>query len=112
MQTFYLSIDEDPIHCTFCGHKVLLEADAEEQISPCKHTLFVATSEGGFEYSSDKLHGLTDLSNDFDFYGYLPDEGVDEFIEQLDLIDSYVVEAGAPAPAGLSVYVGFWPGDE
>lgn len=70
MQKIQLDGYSCPLHCPFCGHETI----AEEAISPCEHTLFIATDET-LEYCSELIKKRT-LIKKADELGW--DEATDE----------------------------------
>ena len=86
--------------CMFCGVQVLFE---DGSITACPHVLFIATSEGGYEYGPDESP-VGDILPSFDSEKSYLDQlkEVNEFPE-----DSFMVEIYTPAPSGMEAYVGF-----
>lgn len=113
-----------PIYCGFCGQLVIPAEEALEEFSPtpCKHTLFIAHSEGiefladrskdrlikdGFTFGDE--YGLISIYKDVD--GEEEAIGVDDLIETMEFPDVLVVESVVGAPSGMTLSVGFAPVD-
>ena len=96
-----------PIHCPVCGHRVLGGAESEEaEVSPCRHTLFVAHDEG-FEYRSplfDKTKGIEGIPSEEIDPG---EDGYDGFTDALSLKNAMKISVFMPAPSFLGAYIGF-----
>jgi hypothetical protein len=96
------SLWDSGLFCLFCGQKVLDGAN----VNPCPDTLFVATSEGGFEFRSARLNaiyawqGLDESEIDVG-------DGCSSFTDQIPISDAIKITLSGPAPSGLQVYVGF-----
>jgi hypothetical protein len=108
-----------PIHCGFCGHKVIDDEDSGSTgPSPCKHTLFVAHSEG-IEHLAERTKaqlsekGYVIEGDDLLEIYLTPDEDEsidpDELSKLLEFEDGMVVEAQVGPPSGMITYVGFAP---
>ena len=102
---------QSPIHCPFCGVKVL-DAYNEENDGPfleaCKHTLFVAHDEG-FEYRSpafDENLGFDGLDND----SILSKGSPDKITDLITIPDAVKFAAYVGPPSFFGSYVGFDPG--
>jgi hypothetical protein len=112
---------DTPIHCCFCGQRVLDLGDERDQplIAPCDHTLFVAHDEG-FEFLSERAasnlgakgytfhhhdSGVFDIANADPQATDMPD-GVTDAI---DIPDSVKIASYTPAPSFMGAYVGFAP---
>jgi len=83
------------IYCPFCG----TAAVTPDGLNQCEHTLFHASSEGGFEYVSAKL----DFTADVD----LDELSMDEFLDELEYPNAIRIDVFQPAPSGFCGYVGF-----
>jgi hypothetical protein len=108
-----------PVHCGFCGHQVLGRDDSAVDPTPCKHTLYIAHSEG-FEFIADRVKKqikdkgfifedgefITSIEHesdaDQDLFPY-------EMPDILEFDDGLNVECVVGAPSGMVVYVGFAP---
>jgi hypothetical protein len=110
-----------PVHCGFCGHKVLDRDDSTSDPSPCIHTLYIAHVEG-FEYIADRaISQLKDkgyIFNDDAFIDSIEHESDEDKVllpyelpETLEFQDGLNVECVVGAPSGMVVYVGFAPLD-
>lgn len=95
MQRVELSSYRDPLYCPFCGNKTI----GERKISPCEHTLFIATDEG-LEYCSERLD-RNELENQAE------DSSWDEATDGLDYPDSLKFAIYIPAPSFFGSYVGY-----
>lgn len=109
LKTFYYT----PVHCPFCGTRVMGADPADEtRITACPHTLFIA-HDTAFEYRSGRfdanlaLGGLSDLEVEQRWLG--KEGGIDGFTNQVTLADSIKVAAYAPAPSAYGSYYGFAP---
>ncbi len=110
-----------PVHCSFCGHKVLDRDDSTSDPSPCKHTLYITHIEG-FEYIADRVKNqLKDKGYIFDeeeFMSTIEHESDEDKVmspyeipNMLEFEDGLNVECVVGAPSGMIVYVGFAPLD-
>lgn len=117
IQRVELSSYEIPLHCPFCGRRVLSypedEREAattpEDMVTPCPHTLFVAHDEG-FEYRSARFEQAMGLSADEDLLtADLGDDSYDSFTDKVPIRDSIKIASYVPAPSGFGTYVGFAP---
>jgi hypothetical protein len=111
-----------PIHCGFCGQLVIPPEEALEdtQIDPCKHTLFIAHSEG-YEFLSERVQEqLKNKGYGIDIDGslimicyYEPREeeslDIEDMVNELDFPDGLIVESVVGPPSGMSLLVGFAP---
>jgi hypothetical protein len=106
-----------PIHCLFCGQRVIAVPDSaptgqeplENPITPCKHTLFVATDEG-FEYRSSRFNKAMKLSaSTKDPRPDLGEENYDSFTDKVAIANAIKLAIYVPAPSGLGAYIGFAP---
>ena len=96
MQKIELETYRNPLYCLYCGKETI----GEEKLSPCEHVLFIATSEAGMEYCSEKLD-KSDLDDQVEKTSW------EEVIDKLDYPDSFLIELQVPAPAFFSTYVGY-----
>ena len=109
LKTFYYT----PVHCPFCGTRVMGADPADEtRITACPHTLFIA-HDTAFEYRAERfdrnlsLHGLSEKEVE---ERWLREEGgVDGLTNQVPLADAIKVAAYAPAPSAYGSYYGFAP---
>lgn len=110
-----------PIHCGFCGQRVLSAEDEHEPvIAACRHTLYVAHQEG-YEYVServkDQLRGFGYEIDDADSLisifkpASVEDESLDpyELAETIKFPDGIEINAVVGPPSGFTTYVGFAP---
>ncbi|NMF90978.1 hypothetical protein [Aromatoleum petrolei] len=109
LRTYYYT----PVHCPFCGTRVMGADPADEtRITACAHTLFIA-HDTAFEYRSERfdrhldLDGLTDEEVEERWSG--AEGGVDGFTNRVTLADAIKVAAYAPAPSAYGSYYGFAP---
>lgn len=114
-----------PIHCGFCGQLVIPHEESldDSTINPCKHTLFIAHSEG-YEFLSERVQEqLKQKGYGIEIDGslvmisyYEPREeeslDVDDMIRELNYADALVVESVVGAPSGMSLMVGFAPNED
>lgn len=114
IQRFELTQSYDhPIHCPFCGKKVIdyeaaEKGRSEDMLRLCDHTLFVATDEG-FEYRSPRLDTNLGIEGEASDDPALPDCGFDELTDRVTVPDSIKIVTYAPPPGGLGSYIGFAP---
>lgn len=102
----------EQLFCPFCGECVI----SESEVTPCSHTLFVATEEG-FEFRSqifDEAKGtsLEPGESDDDDEGEDEDDGdegasYDSFTDDLVIPNAVKFAIYVPAPSGMGAYVGF-----
>ena len=108
-----------PICCGFCGHEVIAHEDEmAEAPTPCKHTIFVAHTEG-IEYMAERAKqqivdkGYVIEGDDLLEIHLGSDEEESiypyELVEVLEFPDGIVIEAHVGAPSGMSSYIGFAP---
>lgn len=109
LKTYYYT----PVHCPFCGVRVMGADPVDETlITACPHTLFIA-HDTAFEYRSSRfddnldLAGLSDQEVEQRWLG--KEGGIDGFTNQVTLADSIKVAAYAPAPSAYGSYYGFAP---
>lgn len=102
-----------PVHCPFCGTRVMgADPTDETRITACAHTLFIA-HDTAFEYRSERfdenlnLGGLSDAEVEARWQE--EEGGVDGFTDQVHLADAIKVAAYAPAPSAYGSYYGFAP---
>ena len=108
IQRVELSTYRLPVHCIFCGKKVVSGDEGEEQtFSPCQHTLFIATDEG-FEYRSDHFVELMKSVEDVDS----EEDGYDSITDKVPLENAIKLAIYIPAPAFFGAYIGFAPSNE
>lgn len=106
IQRVELDCFQSPVHCPVCGQQVLSGGEEEiAEITPCRHTLFVAHDEG-FEHRSpafDKAKGIEGIdSDDLDLDG-----GIDAFTDDVEIDNSIKFATYIPAPSFFGAYVGF-----
>ena len=110
-----------PIHCGFCGQRVLSTYDEEAPvIAACRHTLYVAHEEG-YEFLAERvkaqLRGLEYVIDDVDSIISIikstsgEEESLDpyELAETIKFPDGIEINAVVGAPSGFTTYVGFAP---
>ena len=90
---------ESPLHCPFCGEKVIDEAT----VSACAHTLYVATDEGT-EFMADRLN-----KEAYSVMG--EEEGYEQASRAVDFPNIIHFGVYVPPPGGMGLYVGFAPID-
>ena len=92
MQRVQLDGYDGPLHCPFCGRETI----AEEGISPCEHTLFIATDEV-LPYCSDRVKKRSLVKQ-------AEEEGWDGATDELEYDDSvkFALYVG-----GSGAYVGY-----
>lgn len=97
----------ESIECPICSETVaILPQDDEAILTPCDHTLFVAT-DYGYEYASDKYNdhvGVLRENDDFDEFS-----NIDAFTSKVSLKGSVKYASYTPSPGCLGVYYGFAP---
>jgi len=94
------------IYCPFCGAKVdPLAFESKIAESVCSHTLFIATSEGGFEYRSKRFDSLVNITDETaDFGG---EDGVDVYTDKLEVANAVKFALYDPMPSGMGAFFGF-----
>jgi hypothetical protein len=93
------------IYCMFCGKQVIGK-EQEGHVSPCTHTLFVATDEG-FEYRSPHFNLDTGLEeNDTDAWPDLGDHDYDSFTDLISIKNAIKLIMD---DSNIRAYVGFAP---
>jgi len=111
-----------PIHCGYCGQRILTGEDAKVPIiETCPHTLYVGHSEG-LECLADRVvtqlqkmgYDLEEIETDglIEVYRHdvnNPDVHAEELAEILTFDDGIVIEAVVGAPSGMSTYVAYAP---
>jgi hypothetical protein len=73
----------------------------EKYMSPCAHTLFIATDDG-FAYKSERLISIIGDKDPLDD----EDSGMDTFTDNLN-IDGITIAVYQPAPSFFGQYFGF-----
>lgn len=109
LKTFYYT----PVHCPFCGTRVIGADPADEtRITACSHTLFIA-HDMAFEYRSERLdknlnlNGLSEMEVEARWLA--AEGGIDGFTNQVTLADAIKIAAYEPAPSAYGSYYGFAP---
>lgn len=97
MSKIELSTYDAPLHCPFCGKKVL----HEDGYNVCEHTLYIGTDEGE-EYVSDRLDEAAFLER-------VGEDGFEAAGDALEYSNIAKFSVFVPAPSGLSSYVAFAP---
>lgn len=114
-----------PIYCGFCGQLVTPQEEdlGESGINPCKHTLFIAHSEG-YEFLSDRAQEqlvskgyLVERDDSWiEVVKKTDDEeepvSIDDILQEFDFPDALVVESVVGPPSGMSFMVGFAPNED
>ena len=109
LRTYYYT----PVHCPFCGTRVMGADPADEtRITACPHTLFIA-HDTAIEYRSprfDENVSLKGLSDQEVEARWKQDEGgVDGFTDRVTVADAIKVAAYEPEPSAYGSYYGFAP---
>ena len=112
-----------PVHCGFCGKKVLTLGD-EPEVDPCPHTLFVA-HDMGFDFLSDRTaQQLRSKGCDVEMEdGVIEIEPAEqaaddkasspeELTDDLEFPDGIKIACYVGPPSGYGTYVGFAPLDD
>jgi len=97
MQRIELTSTGIEIYCPFCGAQVI----AEDGLSECEHTLFLASDEGGFEYISPKL----ELDMEID----LGEKSIDDFTDDIEYPNAIKFVIYQQAPSLFCGYACFAP---
>lgn len=93
------------IHCPHCGNCVF---DASgPQVTPCDHTLFVAT-DVGFEFCSELFNGAMGLRA-ADTHKLHGEDSFDKYTDRVQVPNAIKFALFSRALDGLGVYVGFAP---
>lgn len=125
IQTVELDSDYLPLHCPFCGTRVVLDDEDTEQDAategapPCPHTLFLETPDG-FEFQSPRFTdnvGMDDEpENEIDCSLLTDDEMAEAEVwdptTEVTLPNAIRFCISWPAPSGFYVVVGFAPLEE
>ena len=98
------------IFCPFCGRKVINQEfeSGGDALSPCEHTLFIATDEG-IDHRSERFDvalGIVGVESD---EVEIPDTGFDGLTDKVEIKDAVKFASYVPAPGGMGAYVGFAP---
>lgn len=109
LHTFYYT----PVHCPFCGTRVMGADPADEtRITACPHTLFIA-HDMAFEYRSERFNENLNLSalsdKEIEERWQVEEGGIDGLTNQITLADAIKIAAHAPAPSAYGSYYGFAP---
>ena len=112
----------DDIVCPFCGKTVCQSVERAEETGwvfdpkteVCEHTLFVATSEGGFEYRSQRFNRHMNLPDDQEPMPDLPPSpedpedtmGIDEFTSRVNMPGAVKMTS---SDCHIEAYAGFAP---
>lgn len=100
------------IHCPYCGHLVLEQekddADIDDMLSPCPHTLFFAYDDD-LHYRTlrfDEIKSITGKSSD-DISTEDSFEDWDAFTDDVDIADGVKFAMYVGMPSGYGSYLGF-----
>jgi hypothetical protein len=93
------------VHCPHCGGCVF--ETASPTVTPCEHTLFVAT-DAGFEFRSKTFNGVKRLS-EHESPQLIDEESFDDYTDQVQIPNSIKFALFSRAMNGLGVYIGFAP---
>jgi len=95
----------DDVHCPFCSKKIQVMEDGT--LTPCEHTLFVA-SDDGFAFCDDRTKNNLDIPNNDDPYDHFERfECIDAMTSSIDLPNSKKISVYVPAPSFFGTYYGF-----
>jgi hypothetical protein len=98
------------LFCPLCGHRIKpmvsfdLDSQIEGEISPCPHTLFIATDDG-FDYRSplyDHVAGIVGLEDD-----EIEMENMDDFTDAPVMEGAFKFATYLPSPSLQGAYFGF-----
>jgi hypothetical protein len=99
--------------CPFCGKEIIPSEQVADESDwsfdmgdVCEHTLFVATSEGGFEYRSSVFNSHMNFPDDQDPEPSSEDVGVDELTSRVSLPGAVKICNRDPL---WQLYAGFAP---
>lgn len=97
---------EEPLLCPVCHEQVVpTDTDPNLELTPCEHTLFIATDDG-FEYRSDEFDQLMNIvgieSDDLEI-----EDNIDAFTDRVPLPNAIKYAIYTPAPGFLGAYIGF-----
>ena len=101
-----------PILCPICNHCVLDENLEATSLSPCSHTIFIATDEG-IEYKTSLFeNNLKDLGISIEPDAMFElDESWDSLTDKLTINGYIKISSYVGAPSFFGAYYGFAPGD-
>ena len=109
-----IGVEEDePILCPICDHCVFDENLEEPSISPCSHTIFIATEEAGLEYKTSLFeNNIKDLGINIEPDAmFESDESWDTVTDKLTINGYIKVTYSNPSPSYEGIYYGFAPVD-
>jgi len=109
-----IGVEEDePILCPICDHCVLDDNLGKPSLSPCSHTIFIATEEAGLEYKTSLFeNNLKHLGINIEPDAMLEsDENWDSVTDKLTINGYIKVSYSNPSPSYYGVYFGFVPGE-
>ena len=95
------------IHCPFCG-QLIADIESGEDVTPCKHTLFIAHDEG-FEFFDSRTKENLGIHPDQDLDDYIQnsDDSVDAITSKINIPNSRKIAVYVPAPSFFGTYYGF-----
>ena len=100
----------EPILCQICSHCVFDENIENPNLSPCTHTIFIATDDGLEHKTSILENNLKDLDISIDSDDWYESGGILQVLtEKLTIKGLIVIESYMPAPSGYGAYFGFAP---
>jgi len=101
-------INEDELNCPVCGEKIYDEQSINENY--CSHTLFIATSDGGFEFCDERVKANLNIPFDVEINEYISNNietGVSELTDKISIPNSIKIIIYEPSPGMLEVYYGY-----
>ena len=118
LQIFGEKIDDQAVHCMFCGQKALISSISDEgkiiNHKLCDHILFFQHSDG-FEYIRDDVKKSTEATKMIEHYGECENCGVmkceifEDLSKDIILNDSFVILYEQPSPSMFWEMIGFSP---
>ena len=100
--------DGGKLNCPVCNEQIYDEENVNERF--CNHTLFIATSEGGFEYCDDRVKNNLNIPLDEDINEYVENKlelEINELTNKISIPNSFKIVICTPAPGMLEVYYGY-----
>jgi len=107
-----IEVEEDePILCPICDHRVFDENLEEPSLSPCSHTIFIATEEAGLEHKTNLFeNNLKELGINIEPDAmFESDESWDSVTDKLTINGYIKVTYSNPSHSYEGIYYGFAP---
>ncbi len=112
IQRVELSCYHLPLHCPFCGQLVFHpDSDSELDLSPCKHTLFIA-DDMTFHCRSKRFNQLKNIADVKDDDVDTGDGSYDGYTDDVPVENAIKFAVYIPAPSFFGAYYGFAPTED